>query len=142
MCEDIESDYSVTASQLTTWNTWLGSDCDTNLYANLLVNETRPVCVGVNASEPIGSATPGPSKQPSQTVSASGSNTVSIGSTASGEVAGCKQFYTVKSGDSCTNIETTYGISFTQFYAWNPSSTLIPKPLPTRDLRLGANSLL
>ncbi|MCJ1456788.1 hypothetical protein MMC28_007153 [Mycoblastus sanguinarius] len=121
MCEDIESDYSVTASQLTTWNTWLGSDCDTNLYANLLVNETRPVCVGVNASEPIGSAAPGPSKKPSQAVSASGTKTVSIGPTASGEVAGCEQFYTVKSGDSCTNIETTYGISFTQFYAWNPS---------------------
>lgn len=136
MCEDIESDYSVTASQLTTWNTWLGSDCETNLYANLLVTETRPVCVGVNASEPIGSAAPGPSKKPSQTVSASGTKTVSIGSTASGEVAGCKQFYTVKSGDSCTNIETTYGISFTQFYAWNPSSTLIPKPPPHQRLAI------
>ena len=70
---------------------------------------------------------PYPSEQPSQTLSASGTKTVSVGPTASGEVAGCKQFHTVKTGDSCTNIETTYGMSFTQFYAWNPSSTLIPK---------------
>ena len=87
MCEDIESDYPVTASQLTTWNTWLGSDCDTNLYANLLVNETRPLCVGVNASEPVGSAAPGPSKTPSQTATATGAKTVSIGPIATSEGA-------------------------------------------------------
>lgn len=46
-----------------------------------------------------------------------------MGPTASGELVGCLQYYTVQSGDTCYNIETTYGISFTQFYAWNPSST-------------------
>ena len=129
MCESIESDYSVTASQLTTWNTWLGSNCDANLYANLPYNGTRPLCVGVNGTEPVGSVAPGPSKSPSQTVTVSGSSTISTGPTATGEVAGCKQFYTVQSGDSCTNIETTFGISFTQFYAWNPSSTFDPDAL-------------
>ncbi|KAK3169509.1 hypothetical protein OEA41_008893 [Lepraria neglecta] len=122
MCEDIEGDYSVTASQLMTWNTWLASNCDTNLYANLLSNETRPVCVGVNASEPIGSVTSGPTKTPSQTATLTGTKTALMGPTASGKAAGCKLYYTVQSGDSCTNIETTYGISFAQFYAWNPSS--------------------
>ena len=130
MCEDIEGDYSVTASQLTMWNTWLASDCDTNLYANLLSNETRPVCVGVNASEPIGSVTSGPTETPSQTATFTGTNTASMGPTASGEVAGCKQYYTVQSGDSCTNIETTYGISFAQFYAWNPSSMFMSIAVP------------
>ena len=131
MCEDIEGGYSVTASQLTTWNTWLASDCDRNLYANLLSNETRPVCVGVNASEPIGSLTSGPT-EPSQTAF-TGTNIASMGPTASGEVAGCKQYYTVQSGDSCTNIETIYGISFAQFYAWNPSSMFISTTVPAID---------
>ena len=126
MCEDIEGDYSITASQLTTWNIWLASDCDTNLYADLLSNETRPVCVGVNASEPIGSVI----SDPAQTATLTGTNITSMGPTASGEVVGCKQYYTVQSGDSCTNIETTYGISFAQFYAWNPSSMFISIAIP------------
>lgn len=46
-----------------------------------------------------------------------------MGPTASGEVAGCLEYYTVQSGDSCSSIETTYDILFSQFYAWNPSST-------------------
>ena len=45
-----------------------------------------------------------------------------MGPTASGEVVGCQIDYTVQSGDTCYNIETTYGISLSQFYAWNPSS--------------------
>ena len=133
MCEDIEGDYSITTSQMTTWNTWLASDCDTNLYANLLSNETRPVCVGVNASEPIGSVTSGPTKTSSQAVTLTGTTTASMGPTASGEVAGCKQYYTVQSGDSCANIETTFEISLAQFYAWNPSSMFISIALPARE---------
>ena len=121
MCEDIEGDYSITTSEMTSWNTWLAPDCDTNLYANLLSNETRPVCVGVIASEPIGTVTSGPTKTLSQAATLIGITTASMGPTASGEVAGCKQYYTVQSGDSCTYIETTYEVSFAQFYAWNPS---------------------
>ena len=135
MCEDIEGDYSVTTSQLTTWNAWLGSNCDTNLYADLLFNETRPLCVGVNGSEPIGNVTSGPINTPSQTATLTGTKTASIGLTASGEVAGCKQYYTVQSGDSCTNIETTYGISFAQLYAWNPSSTFMSLTLLTIEIQ-------
>jgi LysM repeat protein len=50
------------------------------------------------------------------------STSVSMGPIATGEVAGCLKYYTVKSGDSCSGIETTYSISFTQLYQWNPSS--------------------
>ena len=49
-CGDMASDVSITVSQLTTWNTWLGSDCDTALYANLSYEDTRAICIGVNAS--------------------------------------------------------------------------------------------
>lgn len=49
-CADLASDYSVTLSQLTAWNTWLSSDCDTALFAGLSAEDTRAVCIGVNAT--------------------------------------------------------------------------------------------
>lgn len=52
-CEDMASDFSITVSQLTIWNTWLGSDCDIALYANLGYEDTRAICIGVNASAPM-----------------------------------------------------------------------------------------
>ena len=117
-CEDIAEDYSITVAQLTTWNTWLASDCDKALYANLAYQETRAVCIGVNASAPTGTAAQPPSKTPSQT----GSKTsISMGPTQTGVVAGCQEFYTVKSGDSCTSIESLFAITFSQLYQWNPS---------------------
>lgn len=88
-CSDIEGDYALTASQSATYNTWLGSsNCDTALYSNLLSNETRPVCVGVNASEPVGSVSSGQSETSTATTITSGSITIisSMGPTASGEV--------------------------------------------------------
>ena len=120
-CSDIESDYSITADQLTTWNTWLSSNCDTDLYAGFDTDagDTRPVCVNVNASAPVGTANPSPSSTPPQT----GTKTAtSMGPTQTGVVAGCQEFYSVQSGDTCANIETTYDISFQQLYQWNPSS--------------------
>lgn len=38
-CEEIESGYSVNVAQLQAWNTWQGSNCDMNLYANMTVDE-------------------------------------------------------------------------------------------------------
>lgn len=63
----------------------------------------------------------------------------SMGPTQTGVVAGCQQFYTVQSGDSCYNIETTYGITFTQFFQWNPSgmSPVLSALSSLRDVALG-----
>ncbi|KAL1895469.1 Chitinase 2 [Sporothrix stenoceras] len=33
----------------------------------------------------------------------------------------CTRYYTVQSGDSCYKIDTTFGISLTQFQQWNPT---------------------
>lgn len=119
-CANIETDYSITAAQLTAWNTWLSSNCDTSLYANLTDGNDRPVCVGVNASA---TATGQASAPPSTTLppKTGSATTASMGPTQTGVVAGCQKFYTVQSGDSCYNIEQTYAISFAQFYQWNPS---------------------
>ncbi len=117
-CGQMLSDFSITLTQLQTWNTWLGSNCDTALYANLGKLDTRAICIGVNASAPTGSAAAPPSKIPTQTGT---KPTASMGPTQTGVVAGCQRFYTVQSGDSCTNIETTFAITFAQLYQWNPS---------------------
>ena len=63
-CEDMASDFSITVSQLMIWNTWLGSDCDITLYANLGYEDTRAICIGVNASVPTGTASAPPSAIP------------------------------------------------------------------------------
>jgi hypothetical protein len=38
-----------------------------------------------------------------------------------GTVTNCNKFYLVQSGDTCPAIEAQFGISMSQFIAWNPS---------------------
>ncbi|RMY12406.1 hypothetical protein D0867_07773 [Hortaea werneckii] len=40
---------------------------------------------------------------------------------ATGMAAGCRQFYTAQSGDSCAAVEEKFDITFAQLYKWNPS---------------------
>ncbi|KAG9668275.1 hypothetical protein KCU99_g6485, partial [Aureobasidium melanogenum] len=122
-CSEIESDYSVTDSDLLQWNTWLGSSCETNLYANLDDGGFRPLCVGVNASQPVGTIVSSASGtlSPTEVTTGGTTATISMGPTASGEVQGCLEYHTIVKGDTCYSIEVTYGISLAQLYAWNPS---------------------
>jgi len=53
------------------------------------------VHVGLDGSEPIGTVVPVPSHTPSETASILGIKAISMGPTASGEVSGCKKYYTV-----------------------------------------------
>lgn len=113
----LAGDYVITVDQLQKWNSWIGSDCDTGLYANLADDSTRVVCVGVNASAPTATASTGPS---------SVTLTASMGPTQTGIVAGCTQYYTVQSGDSCAAIDAMFAITFQQLYQWNPASKCCP----------------
>jgi LysM repeat protein len=116
-CADVASGAYISVDQLTTWNTWLKSDCDNALFANLNDSDTRAVCIGVNGTSSSATAT-------ATATSKTGSSTVSSasqGPTQSGEVSGCLQHYTVKSGDSCSAVDSQFGITFQQFYSWNPS---------------------
>ncbi|KAK5011401.1 hypothetical protein LTR28_003417 [Elasticomyces elasticus] len=126
VCADVASDSHITVNQLTTWNTWLSSNCDTALYANLNSSDTRAVCVGVNGTTTSATAT---------SVVSTTATTQSQGPTQSGEVPGCQKHYTVLSGDSCSSIDTQFNITFQQFYNWNPSR----KYLPDTPLKRGAN---
>lgn len=111
----LADDFAITVDQLTEWNSWIGSDCDTGLYANLSDDGTeRAVCVAVNGSAPTATASTGPS-------GATTSSAASMGPTQTGIVAGCTEYYTVQSGDSCAAIDAQYAITFQQLYSWNPA---------------------
>lgn len=60
-CASVAEDASIKLSQLTTWNSWLGSACDTALFANLDENDFRAVCIGVNSTAHTATATNPPS---------------------------------------------------------------------------------
>ncbi|KAI7261490.1 hypothetical protein KC343_g2679 [Hortaea werneckii] len=125
LCSDLQADYSVTREQLVTWNPWLDPECDTKLYAGLVGNEKRSVCIGVNATGPQDTT----SKSPTSTAPQTGTvTTVAMGPTRTDIAAKCQAFYTVTSGDTCYDIETSYGITFEEFLDWNPSG---PSESPT-----------
>ncbi|KAK7915205.1 hypothetical protein PG985_012908, partial [Apiospora marii] len=115
-CESLAEDASIKLSLLTSWNPWLGSNCDEALFANLGDNDWRAVCIGVNSTAPTTTATIPPP------TSVGTKSSGSMGPTPTGIAPGCQQFYTTQSGDSCAAIQGLFAISFADFYSWNPSS--------------------
>lgn len=98
-CGSIEEEFALTNEQFDTLNPGLASDC-TNLILGIAycVFPTYPI-------SQIGN----------------GGGTAPPTNVATGTITdGCTQYYTVVSGDSCSAIDTTFGISFTQFTTWNP----------------------
>ncbi|KAK7962857.1 LysM domain protein, partial [Apiospora aurea] len=114
-CASVAEDASIKLSQLTSWNSWLGANCDEALFANLEENDFRAVCIGVNSTAPTATATSPP------LTSTGTKSSASMGPTPTGIVPGCRQFYTVQSGDSCAAIQGMFAISFGDFFKWNPS---------------------
>ncbi|KAL4739523.1 hypothetical protein BDV11DRAFT_169938 [Aspergillus similis] len=113
-CSTLESDYHVTLAELLAWNSWMGSDCDAALFQNLSTYDTRAICIGVGSSS-------SPTPTATTTATATITTSSSVGPTQTDTVAGCNEFYTVADGDGCDTIENEFGITFAQFYAWNPS---------------------
>lgn len=106
----------MTLANLQTWNKWLSEDCDTSLYSGLNVTDYRAICIGVGSTDETTTST--------ATVTTTGTSTqttASMGPTQTGIVAGCQEFHTVADGDTCSTIESAFGISFGEFYQWNPS---------------------
>ncbi|RMX79389.1 hypothetical protein D0869_08345 [Hortaea werneckii] len=111
-CEAVADDSSITLVVLQDLNPWLATECDNALFAGLGEWDHRAVCIGTNATGPSSSTRP----------SLSGPRTTeAMGPTQSGMAAGCHQFYTVQSGDSCAAVEEKFDITFAQLYKWNPS---------------------
>lgn len=111
-CSEIAKDGRITTDKLASYNPWLGSDCDSSLFAGMAKEDVRAVCVGVNPTAPTASAmepaTPAPT-------------TGSTSPTQTGITKGCQKYYTVKDGDTCASVYGQAGITFDQLYAWNPA---------------------
>ena len=54
-------------------------------------------------------------------IRALGQDTSPSGPSQPGTASNCNKWYTVKSGDGCYSVETAFGITHTQFLAWNPA---------------------
>lgn len=107
-CASIASQYGISLSQFSSWNTKTGTNC-----AGLWLNAY--VCVSIIGVSPT-------SAVPSTTVKPTPSNGISTPTPIqSGMVNNCDAFHLVVSGDECGLIASKYGISLTQFYAWNPA---------------------
>ncbi|ORY01575.1 hypothetical protein BCR34DRAFT_521866 [Clohesyomyces aquaticus] len=102
-CYDIAAANGISLENFYAWNPALNSCA--------ALWPTYYVCVGLIGS----TATPTPTK-------ATPTNGVSTPTpTQSPFISNCNKFYLVKSGDGCEDIATANGISFDQFYAWNPA---------------------
>ncbi|KAJ0424778.1 hypothetical protein BJY00DRAFT_308683 [Aspergillus carlsbadensis] len=117
-CAEIQSDYAITEAELLTWNSWMGSDCDTALFQYLSYYDKRAICIGIDSSSSLTTTSP----TNTETATATSTTTsLSVGPTQTGTVSGCEQLYTVVDGDGCGTIQSEFDITFAQFYAWNPS---------------------
>ncbi|KAH9224072.1 hypothetical protein DL95DRAFT_453044 [Leptodontidium sp. 2 PMI_412] len=112
-CGNVEAGFSVTETQLLSWNTWIGSDCDTGLYANLAYGGIRAICIGLGGSSPT-----------STTSSSSTSTTFTMGPIPTDTISGWQEFYTVQPNDGCQTIFDKFSITQSQFYSWNPSANV------------------
>ncbi|OCL13420.1 carbohydrate-binding module family 50 protein [Glonium stellatum] len=99
-CSSISESFGTfTVTQFEAWNPAVGNSC-----ATLFVGYYY--CVAIPGTPTTRSATPNPTSsgpQPEQ----------------SGIVSSCNKYYLAKSGDSCSTIEKSQGITATNFFAWN-----------------------
>ncbi|KAL4911937.1 hypothetical protein BDW62DRAFT_206942 [Aspergillus aurantiobrunneus] len=100
-CSTLESKFDVTLAQLYEWNPSIGKTC-TNLWLGYAYCVEGPSAI-TTAKTTTSTAGPVPTQ------------------TQTGIVSDCNKYYTVISGDSCAKIEGNYGITFAQFYEWNPA---------------------
>jgi LysM repeat protein len=124
-CTAVESEFGVTFAQLYSWNPAIGSNCNYLVVGDAICVLGPTVSSSAKSSASTKVATSVSStvsiKTSSSSVKATTSSATPGGPTQSGITANCKQYYTVKSGDSCAGVESTFSISFAQLYAWNPA---------------------
>jgi len=102
-CDTIASSNGISRANFNSFNPGINSIC-----SNLIAGDN--VCIGL-----VGSSVT-TSQPPSATT---GNGIATPSPTQGGLVGNCKTFAPVISGDSCISIETAYGISASQFLAWN-----------------------
>ncbi|KAJ5882659.1 uncharacterized protein N7529_001331 [Penicillium soppii] len=120
-CAAIASDADIALTDFYSWNPAVGTDC-----ANVDIGDY--VCIKILGYGISVSAVATASLDSSKAVATSATSSTSTGDgiatpspIQTGMAATCDAFYLVVSGDSCSAIETSQGISLTNFYAWNPA---------------------
>lgn len=103
-CSDISSKSGVGLDDFYEWNPAVGDTC-----ASLL--SEYYVCVGI-----IGQT---PTLPPTSTTPTNGITTPTP--TQTGMTGNCNKFHKVMSGDTCSDLATTYKVSLDNFYSWNPA---------------------
>ncbi|PLB44330.1 hypothetical protein P170DRAFT_503006 [Aspergillus steynii IBT 23096] len=110
-CWAIVNSYgSFTLDQFYSWNPAVKSDCS-GLQSGYYV------CVGVVGS----GATTTTSKKATTTTAPPKTTTDPHSPRQSGIASNCNSYYFVEAGDECGKIATKYGITLSNFYAWNPA---------------------
>jgi hypothetical protein len=123
-CEYLAEDSSITLGRLVELNPWLGSDCDSALFAGLGDWDYCAVCIGTKRTRLSGSTvstatTARPTK--SSTSSSTSVATSTPTPIQAGMTKNCNSFYYVKSGDGCYDIADQHRISLNDFYSYNPA---------------------
>ncbi|KAI1127539.1 hypothetical protein F5Y10DRAFT_191562 [Nemania abortiva] len=116
-CAIIEEYYGMTEAQFIAWNPSVallgGCTMIEGLYYCVEVN--YQVLTTVTTSVPTSTATT------STTSTSTGTAITTPSPVQTGIAANCDKFLLVTSGNSCSNISTTEGITLDDFYAWNPA---------------------
>ena len=130
-CPDVMARHKISLTDLVFWNPWLSStsesDCSVSMYSNMFTYRGI-MCVGVNGT--VTDRTDAPATTsfstalPTSTQASSTSSAPPPAPTREGMVSTCTQLYTVTEGGSCAGVQSMFGISFNDFYAWNPSGKL------------------
>lgn len=100
-CSSVVSNYDITLTQFYIWNPAVGSSCS-------YLDVGDYVCVGATGNT-------------TTTPTTSGNGITTPTPIQTGMASNCNKFYLVASGDTCSAISTTYGISLASFYSWNPA---------------------
>jgi hypothetical protein len=121
-CAQVAEDAHISLSDLTTWNPWVGNNCDSGLFAGLTGTQQRAVCIGVGSTGG-GPSTTTPTPTSSTRTGTTTSTTTSAApiKTQPGIVAGCTKYHVAQEGDGCWAVANQFGITLEQFYAWNPA---------------------
>ncbi|KFY47397.1 hypothetical protein V495_01947 [Pseudogymnoascus sp. VKM F-4514 (FW-929)] len=98
-CDVIETKYGISDNQFKSWNSEINAECS-NLWLDYYV------CVHVKGATTTSPGNPQPT---------SGGPTPQM----PGIISSCKKFHLVASGDSCFDLQQTYGVSLAQLLSWN-----------------------
>ncbi|PNP56833.1 hypothetical protein THARTR1_03131 [Trichoderma harzianum] len=128
-CDSFAAEWSLTEQTFESLNpdvSWPNPVVGQNYCVVDTVSSALPSSSSSSQSSTRSSSSALPAKTSSTLVTSTRASTTSSSTTSdqpqqTGTGANCNNFYLVQPGDSCPAIESEFGISMSQFIAWNPS---------------------